>query len=132
MKKTRYSDEQIVRILRETDKDTVAEVAKRHGVSEATIYAWRKNFGSMETDEVKRLKALEDEICDFPWCIATPGLCADGGFPFRFVLHAEDAREGCSRSRGDGKRPVNACPWSGSATAWRPESSLRTGVATTM
>ncbi|SHH08164.1 Transposase [Pollutimonas bauzanensis] len=61
MKKTRYSDEQIVRILRETDKDTVAEVAKRHGVSEATIYAWRKKFGSMETDEVKRLKALEGE-----------------------------------------------------------------------
>ena len=49
MKKTRYSDEQTVRILRETDKDTVAEVAKRHGVSEATIYAWRKKFGSLET-----------------------------------------------------------------------------------
>ena len=54
MKKTRYSDEQIVRILREADKDSVAEVAKRHGVSEATIYAGRKKFGSMETDEVKR------------------------------------------------------------------------------
>ncbi len=52
MKKTRYSDEQIVRILREADKDSVAEVAKRHGVSEATIYVWRKKFGSMETDEV--------------------------------------------------------------------------------
>ena len=39
----------------------MAEVAKRHGVSEATIYAWRKKFGSMETDEVKRLKALEAE-----------------------------------------------------------------------
>lgn len=39
MKKTRYSDEQIVRVLRETDKDTVAEVARRHGVSEVTIYA---------------------------------------------------------------------------------------------
>ncbi len=61
MKKTRYSDEQIVRILREADKDSVAEVAKRHGVSEATIYVWRKKFGSMETDEVKRLKALEAE-----------------------------------------------------------------------
>ncbi len=47
MKKTRYSDEQIVRILRETDKDTVAEVAKRHGVSEATIYARRKKFGGV-------------------------------------------------------------------------------------
>lgn len=36
-------------------------MAKRHGVSEATIYVWRKKFGSMETDEVKRLKALEAE-----------------------------------------------------------------------
>ena len=61
MKKTRYSDEQIVRILHEADRDSVAEVAKRHGVSEATIYVWRKKFGSMETDEVKRLKALEAE-----------------------------------------------------------------------
>lgn len=61
MKKTRYSDEQIVRILRETDKDTVVEVAKRHGVSEATIYIWCKKYGSMETDEVKRLKGLEAE-----------------------------------------------------------------------
>lgn len=61
MKKTRYNDEQIVRILRETDKDTIAEVAKRHGVSEATIYAWKKKFGSMGADEVKRLKALEAE-----------------------------------------------------------------------
>ena len=61
MKKTRYSDEQIVRILRETDKDTIAQVARRHGVSEASIYAWRKKFGAMETDEVRRLKALESE-----------------------------------------------------------------------
>ncbi len=61
MKKTRYSDEQIVRITGETDKDTVAEVAKRHGVSEATIYIWRKKYGSMETDKVKRLKGLEAE-----------------------------------------------------------------------
>lgn len=39
----------------------MAEVAKRHGVSEATIYIWRKKYGSMETDEVKRLKGLEAE-----------------------------------------------------------------------
>ncbi len=61
MKKTRYSDEQIVRILRETDRDMVAEVVKRHGVSEATIYLWRKKYGSRETDEVKRLQGLEAE-----------------------------------------------------------------------
>lgn len=61
MKKSRYSDEQIVRILREADQSTVVEVAKRHGVSEQSIYAWRKRFGEMMTDDVKRLKALESE-----------------------------------------------------------------------
>ena len=61
MKQTRYSDEQIVRIVREADTDTVTEVAKRNGVSEATLYAWRKKFGSMGIDEVRRLKALEAE-----------------------------------------------------------------------
>lgn len=61
MKKSRYSEEQIVRILRETDRDTIAEVAKRNGVSEASIYGWQKRFGSMETNDVKRMKELETE-----------------------------------------------------------------------
>ena len=61
MKKSRYSDEQIVKILREADRDQIADVAKRHGVSEASIYAWRKRFGEMATDDVKRLNALEME-----------------------------------------------------------------------
>jgi putative transposase len=61
MKKSRYSEEQIVRILRETDKDPVAEVAKRHGVSEQSIYGWRKRYGEFNVDEVRRLKELETE-----------------------------------------------------------------------
>lgn len=61
MKKTRLSDEQIVRILREADQLPVSEVAKRHGVSEPSIYAWRKRFGAMEDQDVKRLKSLEVE-----------------------------------------------------------------------
>lgn len=61
MKQGRFSNEQIVRILRETDKDSVAVVAKRHAVSDASIYIWRKKFGQLEIDDVKRLKTLEAE-----------------------------------------------------------------------
>lgn len=61
MKKSRYNDEQIVRILRETDQDTVVNVAKGHGVSTASIYAWQKRFSEMGVDDIKRLKTLESE-----------------------------------------------------------------------
>jgi putative transposase len=61
MKKSRYSDEQIVRILREADQMPVTQVAKKNGVSDATIYTWRKRFGEMEVNDVRHLKQLEQE-----------------------------------------------------------------------
>lgn len=55
MRKSRFKDEQIVAILRETDRDAVPVVAKRHGVSEQTIYTSKKRFGSFQLDDVRRL-----------------------------------------------------------------------------
>jgi len=61
MRKSKFSEEKMVTILREADQHPIATVAKRHGVSEATIYAWRQRFGGMAADDVKRLRQLESE-----------------------------------------------------------------------
>ena len=61
MKKTRFSEEQMVKILREADVTTVAVVAKKHGISDQTICLWRKRFGKREPVDVKRLRHLEQE-----------------------------------------------------------------------
>jgi len=61
MRQSRFSDEKMVAILREADGEPVTTVAKRHGVSEQTIYVWRKRFGGLEARDVRRLKQLETE-----------------------------------------------------------------------
>ena len=61
MRKTRFTDEQMVAIIREADLEPVPAVAKRHGISEQTLYTWRKRFGGFQADDVRRLKQLETE-----------------------------------------------------------------------
>ena len=60
MKKGRFTEEQMV-TMREADRQPIAEVAKKHRVSDQTIYAWRKRFGTLEPADVKRLRQLEQE-----------------------------------------------------------------------
>ena len=63
MKRKRFTDEQIIRILKEAEREdkTVAQVCREHGVSENSYYRWRRKFGGLSVPELRRLRELERE-----------------------------------------------------------------------
>jgi len=71
--KQRFCDEQIISILREAEAVVSArELCRKHAISDATVYTWRKKFGGMEVPEVKRLKSLEEENARLKSCSLKP------------------------------------------------------------
>jgi len=62
MKRSRFSEEKIIGILKEQEAGAkVADLCRRHGISDATFYNWKSKYGGLEISDAKRLKALEDE-----------------------------------------------------------------------
>jgi len=62
MKRSRFSETQIVSILKEAESGlTVVDLCRKHGMSDATFYKWRAKYGGLEASDLKRLKTLEDE-----------------------------------------------------------------------
>ena len=78
MKGTRYSEEQIIKILREAESGmSAADVCRKHGVSEWSFYRWRQKYGGMNISEAKRLKALGEENLRLKRIVAQQALDID-------------------------------------------------------
>ena len=71
MRKSKFSESQIVAILKEADSGIpIAEVLRNHGISAGTFYKWRSKYGGLEASELKRIKELEQQLAEFKTIVA--------------------------------------------------------------
>jgi putative transposase len=71
MKKSRFSESQIVAILKEVDAGrAVAEVIRKYGISQATYYAWKSKYGGLEASDLKRLREMERQLSEYKTMVA--------------------------------------------------------------
>jgi putative transposase len=73
MRKSRFSEEQIIGVLKEAETTTVKIACAKNKISEATYYVWKRKFGRLAVDEARRLRALENENARLKHIIAGPG-----------------------------------------------------------
>ena len=111
MKKSRYSDSQILAILKQAEAGTpVPQLCREHGMSSATFYKWRAKYGGMDTSMMARLKELEDENRRLKKMYAEERLKAD-------ILQEAMAKKWCGHL-GGARWPKSRLPSAASACAW--------------
>jgi putative transposase len=88
MKRSRFSEEQIIAILKEAEAEPVKTVCARHNLSQATYYQWKSKFGGMEVEEARRLRALEDE------CGRLKRIVADQAIQIRILKEVNSKKNG--------------------------------------
>ena len=85
MKRTRFTEEQIIGVLKEAEAGAKsADLARRHGVSEATIYNWKSKYGGLDVSKARRLKAREGENAKLKWLLADA--MSDTSIPGRRIV----------------------------------------------